>query len=196
MTLQAIAHAQEVRERLRNPQNAVVDDGIDLKRKPPVIVTKPEATLVPVQIAPKPLSADLAFVASRIATMADQIKCISEDLAKLKKRHGEMLDDGVYRIQMKDIQTAVSEHYKVSVQDMVSGVRTTGIVFARHIAMYLCRKMTTRSLPEIGRMFNNRDHTTCRSAIIKIEGMRGENEGVDLEIKTIMSALTYVPKLA
>ena len=72
------------------------------------------------------------------------------------------------RVTVEDIQKAVAAHFKVTVEDLISKRRTQTIVRPRHIAMYLCKTMTTRSLPDIGRRFGKRDHSTVIHAVNKI----------------------------
>lgn len=67
-----------------------------------------------------------------------------------------------------DIQRHVAKHYGVTRVDMISPRRTDNIVKPRQMAMYLSKEFTTRSLPEIGRKFGGRDHTTVIHAIRKI----------------------------
>ncbi|MGH2342262.1 chromosomal replication initiator protein DnaA [Segnochrobactraceae bacterium EtOH-i3] len=76
----------------------------------------------------------------------------------------------VKRVRIEDIQRVVSLHYQVSRADLVSARRTRVIVRPRQIAMYLAKTLTLRSLPEIGRRFGGRDHTTVLHAVRKIEG--------------------------
>jgi chromosomal replication initiator protein len=73
------------------------------------------------------------------------------------------------RVRIEDIQRIVSKHYNVSKADLLSARRTRTVVRPRQIAMYLSKTMTPRSLPEIGRRFGNRDHTTVLHAVRKIE---------------------------
>jgi chromosomal replication initiator protein len=75
------------------------------------------------------------------------------------------------RVRIEDIQRIVSKHYNVSKADLLSARRTRTVVRPRQIAMYLSKQMTPRSLPEIGRRFGNRDHTTVLHAVRKIEEM-------------------------
>jgi chromosomal replication initiator protein len=75
------------------------------------------------------------------------------------------------RIRIEDIQKIVARHYNVSKHDLLSARRTRTIVRPRQIAMYLAKVLTPRSLPEIGRRFGGRDHTTVLHAVRKIEGM-------------------------
>ena len=75
------------------------------------------------------------------------------------------------RVKIEDIQRVVARHYNVSKADLLSSRRTRTIVRPRQIAMYLAKMLTPRSLPEIGRRFGGRDHTTVLHAVRKIEGL-------------------------
>ena len=74
------------------------------------------------------------------------------------------------RIKIEDILKTVSRHFGVSKGDILSQRRHRSVVWPRQIGMYLAKQLTSRSLPEIGRRFGNRDHTTVLHAIRKIEG--------------------------
>lgn len=71
--------------------------------------------------------------------------------------------------QIRLIQEVVAKHYGVTRDDLISQRREKRVTLARHIAIYLARHMTLSSLPKIGRQFGDRDHTTTRAAVIKIE---------------------------
>jgi chromosomal replication initiator protein len=75
------------------------------------------------------------------------------------------------RVRIEDIQRVVARHYNVSKQDLLSARRTRTIVRPRQVAMYLAKVLTPRSLPEIGRRFGGRDHTTVLHAVRKIEDL-------------------------
>jgi chromosomal replication initiator protein len=68
------------------------------------------------------------------------------------------------------ILVAVSEHYGLSIDDLIGPRRARPLVTARHVAMYLTRNLTDYSYPMIGKVFGGRDHSTCISAVEKIEG--------------------------
>lgn len=89
------------------------------------------------------------------------------------------------QIRIEDIQRVVSVHYQVSRSDLVSSRRTRAIVVPRQIAMYLAKVLTPRSLPEIGRRFGNRDHTTVLHAVRKIEGLLGDDKGLARDIEAL-----------
>ncbi|MFV0295349.1 MAG: chromosomal replication initiator protein DnaA [Hyphomicrobiaceae bacterium] len=80
-----------------------------------------------------------------------------------------MANGDTRRIRIEDILRTVSRHYGVSRGDLLSQRRHRSVVWPRQIGMYLAKQMTARSLPEIGRKFGGRDHTTVLHAIRKIE---------------------------
>jgi chromosomal replication initiator protein len=94
------------------------------------------------------------------------------------------------RVKIEDIQRIVARHYNVSRADILSARRTATVVRPRQIAMYLSKVLTLRSLPEIGRRFGGRDHTTVLHAVRKIDGLlHSDNslaEDVDL-LKRMLS---------
>jgi len=77
----------------------------------------------------------------------------------------------IKRMRIEDIQRVVSRHFNVSRSDLLSARRTANVVRPRQIAMYLAKTLTLRSLPEIGRRFGGRDHTTVLHAVRKIEAL-------------------------
>jgi chromosomal replication initiator protein len=72
------------------------------------------------------------------------------------------------RVTIDEIQRRVCEHYKIRATDMASPRRARNIARPRQVAMYLAKLLTSRSLPEIGRRFGNRDHTTVMHAVARI----------------------------
>ncbi|ESR25840.1 Chromosomal replication initiator protein DnaA [Lutibaculum baratangense AMV1] len=88
-------------------------------------------------------------------------------------------------VKIEDIQRVVSSHYQLSRQDLVSSRRNRAIVLPRQVAMYLAKTMTPRSLPEIGRRFGNRDHTTVLHAIRKIEKLLGSDGNLARDVETL-----------
>ena len=93
------------------------------------------------------------------------------------------------RIKIEDIQRVVSKHYNVSKQDLLSSRRTRSIVWPRQIAMYLAKSLTLRSLPEIGRRFGGRDHTTVLHAVRKVEELLSSDEVLTQEIEVLKRML-------
>jgi chromosomal replication initiator protein len=94
------------------------------------------------------------------------------------------------RVKIEDIQRTVARHYNVSRSDMLSSRRTANVVRPRQIAMYLAKTLTLRSLPEIGRRFGGRDHTTVLHAVRKIENLSDTDKVLADEIETLKRMLT------
>ena len=93
------------------------------------------------------------------------------------------------RVKIEDILRVVSRHFGVSKGDLLSQRRHRSVVWPRQIGMYLAKQMTARSLPEIGRRFGNRDHTTVIHAIRKIEGILGDNPRLRDELDELKKLL-------
>jgi chromosomal replication initiator protein len=72
------------------------------------------------------------------------------------------------RVTIEEIQKRVAEHYNIRLTDMSSARRARNVARPRQVAMYLAKQLTSRSLPEIGRRFGNRDHTTVMHAVSRI----------------------------
>jgi chromosomal replication initiator protein len=89
------------------------------------------------------------------------------------------------RIRIEEIQRIVARHYNVSKQDLLSNRRTRTIVKPRQVAMYLAKMLTPRSLPEIGRRFGGRDHTTVLHAVRKIEDLVGADTKLAQELELL-----------
>ena len=94
------------------------------------------------------------------------------------------------RVKIEDIQKLVASHYNVTKADIVSARRTANVVRPRQIAMYLAKTLTPRSLPEIGRRFGGRDHTTVLHAVRKIEALAGTDGRLSEEIDLLKRLLT------
>jgi len=93
------------------------------------------------------------------------------------------------KVKIEDIQRLVANHYNVSKSDILSSRRTATVVRPRQIAMYLSKTLTLRSLPEIGRRFGGRDHTTVLHAVRKIEGLTGSDVALAGEIDLLKRML-------
>jgi chromosomal replication initiator protein len=93
------------------------------------------------------------------------------------------------RIKIEDIQRTVARHFNVNRSDMLSSRRTANVVRPRQIAMYLAKTLTLRSLPEIGRRFGGRDHTTVLHAVRKIESLAGTDQTLAEELESLKRQL-------
>ncbi len=93
------------------------------------------------------------------------------------------------RVKIEEIQRIVARQYNVSRADLLSSRRTANVVRPRQVAMYLAKTLTLRSLPEIGRRFGGRDHTTVLHAVRKIEGLVGNDAMLADEIEVLKRQL-------
>ncbi len=93
------------------------------------------------------------------------------------------------RVKIEDIQRVVARQYSVSRSDLLSSRRTANVVKPRQVAMYLAKTLTLRSLPEIGRRFGGRDHTTVLHAVRKIEGLIGKDTALADEVELLKRQL-------
>jgi len=93
------------------------------------------------------------------------------------------------RVKIEDIQKRVATHYNVSRADLLSSRRTAAVVMPRQIAMYLAKSLTLRSLPEIGRRFGGRDHTTVLHAVRKIDNLCNNDAALREEIDLLKRLL-------
>ena len=93
------------------------------------------------------------------------------------------------RVRIDDIMRTVSKHYGVNRGDLLSGRRNRSIVRPRQVGMYLAKLLTSRSLPEIGRRFGNRDHTTVLHAIRKIEQLMSDDNQLREEVELLKRLL-------
>jgi chromosomal replication initiator protein len=93
------------------------------------------------------------------------LETAQEELRDLLRSHER-------RVTIDEIQRRVAEHYNIRLSEMTSDRRARAVARPRQVAMYLAKQLTTRSLPEIGRKFGGRDHTTVIHAIRKIEELK------------------------
>ena len=114
-------------------------------------------------------------------------KAITLDLAQ--SMLAEAIRANARRITIDEIQKACAAHYRIDASEMRSQRRARAVARPRQIAMYLAKKLTPRSLPEIGRIFGGRDHSTVIHAVRTIEAMRQENPDMDADIRTLQRQL-------
>ncbi len=92
-------------------------------------------------------------------------------------------------VNIEDIQKIVVNFYDISFTDFLSARRSRHIARPRQIAMYLSKKLTTKSLPEIGRKFTGRDHTTVIHAIKKVEDLMHNDKKFEQEVQEISNRI-------
>ena len=93
------------------------------------------------------------------------------------------------RVTIEEIQKRVAEHFNVRVADMHSARRARAVARPRQIAMYLAKQLTSRSLPEIGRKFGGRDHTTVMHAVRKVEELRATDSSFSEDVELLRRML-------
>jgi chromosomal replication initiator protein len=97
-------------------------------------------------------------------------------------------------ISPTDIITATAAYFKLSVDDLYGSSRSQAVATARQIAMYLCRERTSLSLPKIGQLFGNRDHTTVMYAYKKISDLMKERRSLFNQVSEITTQLGRVSR--
>jgi chromosomal replication initiator protein len=93
------------------------------------------------------------------------------------------------RITIDEIQRKVSDHFRIRHAEMTSARRAREVARPRQIAMYLAKQLTPRSLPEIGRRFGGRDHTTVIHAVRQIEKLRKADAELDADVRLLLRQL-------
>ena len=95
------------------------------------------------------------------------------------------------KVTIDGIQTIVCKFFKISKNEMLSSRRSRYLVRPRQTAIYLAKMLTSKSLPEIGRCFSNRDHTTVIHSVKTIEKLRKEDNELNIKIDTLKSKILY-----
>ena len=93
------------------------------------------------------------------------------------------------KITVEEIQRKVSEHYNIRLSDMIGPKRLRTYARPRQIAMFLSKQLTSRSLPEIGRRFGGRDHTTVMHGVRRIEELRAQDGQIAEDLEMLRRAL-------
>ena len=93
------------------------------------------------------------------------------------------------KITVEEIQRKVSEHYNIRLSDMIGPKRLRTYARPRQIAMYLAKQMTSRSLPEIGRRFGGRDHTTVMHGVKRVEELKVQDGQIAEDLEMLRRAL-------
>ena len=101
----------------------------------------------------------------------------------------DVLRSNEKRLTINDIQRRVCEFYQIKVSEMLSSKRTKNLTKPRHVAMYLSKHMTTKSLPEIGKNFGGKDHTSVLHSIRKIATQIQDDHELMTEINTLQESL-------
>jgi chromosomal replication initiator protein len=122
-----------------------------------------------------------------VAHAGDRVSSLGLDEAQAMLR--PHLRGGEKRITIDDIQKACAEHYGMKQADLISERRNRSIARPRQAAMWLAKQLTTRSLPDIGRRFGGRDHTTVLHAVRRIEALKAEDAQLARDLETLARKL-------
>ncbi len=136
---------------------------------------------------------DLVGALNRIVSFSriyNKIPNLSETKIILK----DLLNLSENKVTIDNIQTNVCEFFKISKNEMLSSRRSRYLVRPRQTAIYLAKLLTSKSLPEIGRAFSNRDHTTVIHSVKTIEKLRKEDKELNLNIDSLKSKILYNKK--
>ncbi len=133
---------------------------------------------------PRELIGALNTVLSRTAFIG---RPLTEDLCR--EILADLGRDPARKVSIAEIQKAVAAHYEISVEQLLSRRRTRNIVRPRQVAMYLCKQITTCSLPMIGGRFDGRNHATVIHATRQIASLISRDKALAADIKAIRRAL-------
>lgn len=125
----------------------------------------------------------LFYVITYNPTSVIDMNTVSETFKDAPKKHNENTLDA------NRIKSVVAEYYNISVSQLTSKLRTSNLVTARHIAMYICREMLDLPLMKIGEEFGGKDHTTVISAVEKVNKLSKENPDYAEAIKDLKKLL-------
>jgi chromosomal replication initiator protein len=93
------------------------------------------------------------------------------------------------KVTVDMIQKAVAEHFNLKQADLISERRARAVARPRQVAMWLAKQITTRSLPDIGRRFGGRDHTTVLHAVRRIEALKLEDAALARDVDVLLRKL-------
>ncbi len=122
-----------------------------------------------------------------VARLGDGVCTLSLDEAQAILR--PHLRGGEKRVTVDDIQKATAEHFGMKQADLISERRNRAIARPRQAAMWLAKQLTTRSLPDIGRRFGGRDHTTVLHAVRRIDELRAADAQLSRDLETLTRKL-------
>ena len=111
------------------------------------------------------------------------------DIAFVEEVLANVLRANQRRISIDEIQTQVAEHYRIRKAEMTSARRAREVARPRQVAMYLSKQLTPKSLPDIGRRFGGRDHTTVIHAVKQIEKLRASDPDIDAAVRLLTRQL-------
>src|ERR1700761_7873751 len=168
----------------------------DLETKVAILQKKAEMeqTVLPMEVA--------LFIAGNVRTTVRELEGALVRLIAWCSLHGvectlptaqqclkQFIDTQVRKITIEAIQRATAEHFGMRVAELKQKNNSRQIVVPRQIAMYLCKQMTEASLPEIGRQFGGKHHTTVMHSISKIDEQRRNDKDLNRTVSKLMETL-------
>lgn len=189
----------EIEERLRSR----FEWGLIADIQPPDLETKVAILQKKAESEQVTLPTDVAlFIASNVRTNVRelegalvrlvawcQVNHIEITLASAQQCLKQFIDMQVRKITLESIQRIVAEHFGMRVADLKQKNNSRNVVVPRQIAMYLAKQMTEASLPEIGRQFGNKHHTTVMHSIAKIDEQRRGDKDLDRTLNKLQELL-------
>ena len=169
----------------------------DLETKVAILQRKAEAesTTIPGDVA--------LFIASNVRTNVRELEgalirvmawcshhAVECSLAVAQQCLKQFIDNQVRKITIEAIQRTVAEHFGMKVPELKQKNNSRQIVVPRQIAMYLAKQMTEASLPEIGRQFGGKHHTTVMHSIAKIDEQRRQDKDLNRTVNKLMESLS------
>ena len=190
----------EIEDRLRSR----FEMGLIADIQPPDLETKVAILQKKAESEQVQLPADVAlFVASNVRTNVRELEgAMTRLIAWCQMNHMEItlastqqclkqfIDMQVRKITIEAIQRAVSENFGMKVTDLKQKNNSRNVVVPRQIAMFLAKQMTEASLPEIGRQFGNKHHTTVMHSIGKIEDQRRDDKDLQRTLNKLQEQLS------
>ncbi|MGC9292038.1 MAG: chromosomal replication initiator protein DnaA [Acidobacteriaceae bacterium] len=189
----------EIEDRLRNR----FEWGLIADIQPPDLETKVAILQKKAESERVTLPTDIAlFVASNIRTNVRELEGALVRLLAWCSLHGveltlpvaqqclkQFLDTQVHKVSIEAIQRTVAEQFGMRVAELKQKNNSRAVVVPRQIAMYLTKQMTEASLPEIGRQFGGKHHTTVMHSIAKIDDLRRSDKDLNRTLNTLMERL-------
>ena len=169
----------------------------DLETRVAILISKAEQTKIslPQEVA--------FFIAKRIHSNVRELEGVLKRVVAYAQFTGLQITLELVREALKDVLAlqdklvtvdniikTVAEYYKIKVSDLLSKRRTSSLARARQIAMALAKELTNHSLPELGRAFGGRDHTTVLHAFRKIQELKKTNTGVAEDFINLLRTLS------
>ena len=146
----------------------------------------------------------LNFISSKITTNVRELVGAINRIISFSRIYNKMPSLAETKVVLKDllnltennvtiesIQSIVCKFFKISKNEMLSSRRSRYLVRPRQTAIYLTKVLTTKSLPEIGREFSNRDHTTIIHSVKTIEKLREKNPDMNNNINKLKNIILY-----